>query len=153
MRYRAALAGLWAAQPAGSQLVVATESARGKGVPSRFEGSPCQSSNLRVEGRGLAAIRALRSVCPDTKQCRVLDLFGATLPHIFDAKVYKLGDPVHFHVHGRLAVPISDHVCQAFQLRVIRFRDKVVCFAFDPGSFAFIPVAGTPISDDRRALA
>ena len=114
LRYRAALAGLWAAQPAGSQLVVATESARGKGVPSRFEGSPCQSSNLRVEARGLAAIRALRSVCPDTKQCRVLDLFGATLPHIFDAKVYKLGDPVHFHVHGRLAVPISDHVCEAF---------------------------------------
>ena len=41
-------------------------------------------------------------------------MFGATLPHIFDAKVYKLGDPVHFHVHGRLAVPISDHVCEAF---------------------------------------
>jgi hypothetical protein len=116
LRYRAALAGLWAAQPSGSQLVVATESARGKGVPSKFQGSPCQSSNLRVEGRGLAATRALRSVCPDTKQCGVLDLFGATLPHIFDANIYKLGDPIHFHAHGSsLAASISDHVCEAFR--------------------------------------
>lgn len=31
-------------------------------------------------------------------RCRVLDLFSATLPQIFNPAVYRQGDPVHFHL-------------------------------------------------------
>ena len=31
----------------------------------------------------------------------MVDLFSATLPHIFDKMVYRQGDPIHFKLQGK----------------------------------------------------
>ena len=102
-RYRKMLSTFWKAQPPGSELILLNEAARGMGVPSRFSsaGGACMATNLRCQERGIAAEAALRSVCPDQERCRVVDLFSATLPHIFDKMVYSQGDPIHFKLKGK----------------------------------------------------
>ena len=102
-RYRKMLSTFWKAQPPGSELILLNEAARGMGVPSRFSsaGGACMATNLRCQERGIAAEAALRSVCPDPERCRVVDLFSATLPHIFDKMVYSQGDPIHFKLKGK----------------------------------------------------
>ena len=101
-RYRKMLSTFWKAQPPGSELILLNEAARGMGVPSRFSsaGGACMATNLRCQERGIAAEAALRSVCPDQERCRVVDLFSATLPHIFDKMVYNQGDSIHFKLKG-----------------------------------------------------
>ena len=116
-RYRRGLGAFWAQQPPGSQLVLALETARGLGVPTRFSGRShgCMGTNLRVEARGLAAARALRTVCTDSERCRVLDLFSLTVPHIFDEGIYRRGDPVHFKLTsssgGKLHARLRTAMC------------------------------------------
>ena len=118
-RDRCGFRAFLSAQPAGTQLVLALESAHGLGVPSRFAlggHSVCKASNLRIEARGLAAVQALRAECRDAERCRVLDLFSPTLPYIYDDLVYRRGDPIHFALRReRLEIALRAAICLALR--------------------------------------
>ena len=58
-------------------------------LTSRSPRRACLLSNLRIELRGRAATRALRAACPDSGRCRIVDLFQATLPHLFEPSARK----------------------------------------------------------------
>ena len=47
-------------------------------------------------------------------RCRVLDLFSATVPHIFDPTVFRQGDPVHFKFTRPAAYTIDPMMAAAF---------------------------------------
>jgi len=146
-RYRRALERLVGTLPPHSQLVLALQSAWGLGVPSRFSSTnACYQTNLRVEAQGRAQARALHDVCRSAGgegrplalssagavlsaastgssahargvRCRVLDLFSATVPHIFDPTVFRQGDPVHFQLTRPAAYTIDPMIAAAFAFR------------------------------------
>ena len=51
-------------------------------------------------------------------RCRVLDLFSATVPHIFDPTVFRQGDPVHFKF-TRLAAYTIDPIDDGRRVRFL----------------------------------
>lgn len=142
-RYHRALLRLLATLPPHSKLVLALQSAWGLGVPTRFSGTDtCYQTNLRVEAQGRAQSRALHAACGSDGdgeearslsswlssalrgassgvkargvRCRELDLFSATLPHIFDPTIFRPGDPVHFKLARPMASYIDASIAAAF---------------------------------------
>lgn len=110
-RFRSGIEVLLQHLPNESRILLALETARGLGVPSRFSpiGASCQGTNTRVRARGLAAARALNAACIRYPlRCGVVDLFSGSLPYIFNSTMFKRGDPVHpKHPHDWVKAPLA----------------------------------------------
>ena len=82
-------------------------SAGGEGRPLAFS-----SAGAVLSAASTGSSAQLRGV-----RCRVLDLFSATVPHIFDPTVFRQGDPVHFQLTRPAAYTIDPMIAAAFDFR------------------------------------
>lgn len=103
-------------RPPPPRVVLALETARANyATPAKFAGSSpasafgCQLSNMRVHYRNVATRRAFTTACTaQSARCAVLDLFAASLPLIFDAEMFKEGDPIHPRDYSFVVRPAAE---------------------------------------------